>query len=73
MIEELIEKLLTENGKEENDECLSKSSRSPGATIIVFIFPVDPATNLLLRAPNILEWESYVNCDVFFSFWLTLC
>ena len=61
MVEELIEELLTENGKKKNDECLSKSSWSPGATIIVFIFPVDPATNLLLRAPDILEWYHYDN------------
>ena len=55
MVEELIEKLLSEH-QEEDDKCLSEpSSCPPGATFtIVFIFPIGPAANLMLRAPNIL-------------------
>ena len=55
MVEELIEKLLSEH-QEEDDKCLSEpSSCPPGATFtIVFIFQIGPAANLMLRAPNIL-------------------
>ena len=55
MVEELIEKLLSEH-QEEDDKCLSEPpSCPPGATFpIFFIFPIGPAANLMLRAPNIL-------------------
>ena len=53
MVEELIEKLLSEH-QEEDDKCLSEpSSCPPGATFtIVFIFPICPAANFMLRAPK---------------------
>ena len=55
MVEELIEKLLGKH-QEEDDKSLSEPSPCPpGATFtIVFIFPIGPAPNLMLRAPNIL-------------------
>ena len=63
MVEELIEKLLSKH-QEEDDECLSEPSSCPsGATLtIVFIFPIGPATNLMLRAPNIL-------CKITYDSW----